>query len=173
MSDEYDSLPWDNGEIAKPTLAGAVTERKCRRHRWIMADGGYDNGTRAFVELCFYCRKPKDEARSRRGKSSRRLGSDQERRAERVYGWEKIGERGQMTDLRGRMFKTQQKASRRPAPALFRSVFAGLDATVDQRIPLLLLSYVKAGVGTDDYIVVRGKDWLDLHGRDEPQDDAA
>ena len=108
-----------------------------------------------------------------RGRSSRRLGNDQERRAEKRYGWEKIGERGEKTDLRGRMFKVQQKASRRPTPALFRDVFAGLDATRDGRVPLLLLSYVRAGVGTDDFIVVRGSDWLELHGRDTIEENAA
>lgn len=159
---DYDDLPFSYGDT-EPSLTVELTPRK-HRHRWVRYDIG--NGHDGFE--CSRCGRVQDLALSRRGKSSRRLGHDQERRAERVYGWEKIGERGQMTDLRGRMFKVQQKASRRQAPALFRAVFPALDATRDQRIPAILLSFVKAGVGTEDYVVIRGRDWLDLHGRDEP-----
>ena len=112
---------------------------------------------------------PKDPTRVRLGRSNARLGKDQERRSERVYGWEKIGERGQITDLRGRLFKVQQKAHRGHAPATWRGIFAALDQTRDGRIAVLQLSYVRQGVGADDYLVIRGRDWLDLHGRDEPE----
>jgi hypothetical protein len=63
----------------------------------------------------------------------------------------------------------QQKASRRPVPALIRDTFAGLDATKDGRVPLLLLSFIQP-TGTEDYIVIRGEDWLELHGLDKPTD---
>ena len=151
------------------TSVSTATPRRCRRHQW----GKYEGPESDYAGKCLRCGAWYDEARSRRGRSSRRLGNDQERRAEKRYGWEKIGERGEKTDLRGRMFKVQQKASRRPTPALFRDVFAGLDATRDGRVPLLLMSYVRAGVGTEDFIVVRGSDWLELHGRDTIEEDAA
>lgn len=154
------------------TSVSTATPRRCKRHQWkvtVVDDWGPYN---VHGYACLRCGTVKDEARSRRGRSSRRLGNDQERRAEKRYGWEKIGERGEKTDLRGRMFKVQQKASRRPTPALFRDVFAGLDATRDGRVPLLLLSYVRAGVGTEDFIVVRGSDWLELHGRDTIEETA-
>jgi hypothetical protein len=148
-------------ETARSVVSGKA--RVCK-HRWqTIKDVGRDM---TWAE-CIRCGIVRDPVRSRRGKSSRRLGHDQERRAERVYGWEKIGERGEKTDLRGRMFKVQQKASRRPPPALIRDTFAGLEATRDGRIPALLLSFIRPGVPTEDYILIRGADWLDLHGRDE------
>lgn len=147
-------------EAARTTAA----PRRCRRHVW----GECHVHDAPMYVGCVRCLRPRDEARVRRGRSSRRLGSDQERRAERAYGWEKIGERGEATDLRGRMFKVQQKSTRRAAPAVWRDAFARLDATRDGRVPLLLLSHVRQGLPTEDYVVIRGADWLDLHGRDEP-----
>lgn len=147
-----------------------ATPRRCRRHEWALALGG---GVDDYEVACSRCGRPKDVARSRRGRSSRRLGGDQERRAERRYGWTKIGERGEKTDLRGRLFKVQQKSTRRAPPALVRDAFAGLDATRDGRVPLLLLTFVRPGVPAQDYVVVRGSDWLELHGRDEEDDHAA
>lgn len=147
------------------TAVSTATVRKCGRHRF--APVWHDDGVTATVigHRCMSCGKTQDPVASRRGRSSRRLGNDQERRAEKRYGWEKIGERGEKTDLRGRFAKVQQKATRRPAPALFRDTFAGLDATQDGRIPLLLLTYVQPR-GTEDFIVMRGSDWLALHGVD-------
>jgi hypothetical protein len=66
----------------------------------------------------------------------------------------------------------QQKASRRPVPALIRDTFAGLDATKDGRVPLLLLSYIQPK-GTQDFVVMRGEDYLALHGVDKPSEEAA
>jgi hypothetical protein len=145
-----------------------VTDRKCKRHDWIVF-ASWNPDVPEAPEMCRKCGIVKDEQRSRRGRSARRLGNDQERRAERRYGWEKIGERGEKTDLRGRFAKVQQKSTRHPVPVLFRNVFAGLDATKDGRVPLLLLSYVRQGFPTEDYIVMRGETWLELHGVDEPE----
>lgn len=139
-----------------------MAARKCPHPRAARRSRDWDDKT-----TCLRCGHVFDPARSRAGKSSRRLGNDQERRAERTYGWEKIGERGQITDLRGSMFKVQQKATRSAPPAQFVNNFRELAAVNDGRIPLLLLSYVRVGVAADDYIVIRGSDWLALHGRDE------
>ncbi len=171
MTSDLDALPFasDDEPTARSTVSG---KPRAHRHVWYWSEEQVDPQSRVLgmVERCKSCRRLKDLARTKLGKSSRRLGNDQERRAERRYGWEKIGERGQMTDLRGKLMKVQMKASRRKAPALFRTVFPALDQSVDGRIPAILLSYVKAGVGTEDFIVIRGSDWLDLHGRDEPED---
>jgi hypothetical protein len=147
---------------ATETATSTATVRKCRHPRsYRVVDG---QGVR-----CTWCERTIDPTASRRGKSNARLGKDQERRAERRYGWEKIGERGEKTDLRGTFAKVQQKASRRPVPALIRDTFAGLDATKDGRVPLLLLSFIQP-TGTQDYIVIRGEDWLAVHGIDKPTD---
>jgi hypothetical protein len=118
------------------------------------------------VTLCRWCGHVQDIERTRRGKSSRRLGNDGERRSEKRYGWRKTGEFGGIDDLVGTMHVVQQKTSRRSAPVAWKGIFARLDERAAGRIPLLLLSFVRAGVDTEDFIVVRGKDWLALHGRD-------
>ncbi len=164
---DLDAMPFDSAPELETARSLVRSDRPCRRHRWMFVPlGAYPNLT--MVSECARCGRRKDEVRSRRGKSARRFGGDQERRAEKRYGWEKIGERGQMTDLRGRLMKIQQKSSRRLPPALFRSVFPALDATMDGRIAGILLSYVRPGVPAQDYVVIRGADWLELHGRDEP-----
>jgi hypothetical protein len=153
--------------IAPPTFT-EVTERKCRRHRWVLMESWGTDGFNGPLEFrCSFCGKPKDEARSRRGKSSRRLGNDGERRSEKRYGWRKTGEFGGIDDLVGTMHVVQQKTSRRLAPVAWKGIFARLDERAAGRVPLILLSFVRAGVDTEDFVIVRGKDWLALHGRDE------
>jgi hypothetical protein len=161
MTDEqYDNLPFDSEW--PPAVVVEREPRKCYRHIWAARDYGSSDF------ICLRCGRDRDIVKSRRGKSSRRLGHDGERRSERRYGWRKVGEFGGITDLQGTLAIVQQKTSRRPAPPKWRGIFAALDARAGGRIPLLLLSFVRAGVDTDDYIVLRGRDWLALHGKDEP-----
>ena len=164
---DLDAMPFDSAPEPETARSLVRSDRRCVRHRWVTRTHVIGMDTYVLTN-CARCGRPKDEARSRRGKSARRFGGDQERRAEKRYGWEKIGERGQMTDLRGRLMKIQQKSTRALPPALFRSVFPALDATMDGRIAGILLSYVRPGVPAQDYVVIRGADWLELHGRDEP-----
>jgi hypothetical protein len=151
---------------ATETATSTAPARKCGRHQWVQ-EWDHPVARGMWWPVCVRCGKGQDVALSRRGKSNARLGKDQERRAERRYGWEKIGERGEKTDLRGTFAKVQMKASRRPIPALFRDTFAGLDATKDGRVALLLLSFIEPR-GTADFVVIRGADWLALHGEDKP-----
>jgi len=110
-------------------------------------------------------------AKARRGKSSRRLGHDGERRSEKRYGWAKVGEFGGITDLQGTLAIVQQKTSRRAPPPAWMSIFRALEARAGGRIPLILLSFVKAGVDPTDFIVIRGRDWIQLHGLDAPNEE--
>jgi hypothetical protein len=158
--------------IAAPTLAGAPTERKCRRHvwGWIEVHHELSGNVSPVPDLdgwrCARCGKPKNEIRSRRGKSSRRLGNDGERRSEKRYGWRKTGEFGGIDDLVGTLHVVQQKTTRSAPPLRWKGIFARLDERAAGRIPLILLSFVRAGVDTEDFVIVRGKDWLALHGKD-------
>lgn len=152
--------------LTGPTRNGAGP-RKCRRHEWVAITANAEAAFAGWV-YCARCGKVRDEARTKRGRSSRRLGNDQERRAEKVYGWEKIGERGGPDDLRGTLMKVQQKATRSAPPKRWTDIFAALDRVNDGRTPAILLSFVRAGVPTEDFVVVRGKDWIALHGKDEP-----
>jgi len=135
------------------------------RHEWVPETVG------PHVEWTHFCRSCgvlRDEVKARRGKSSRRLGHDGERRSEKRYGWAKVGEFGGITDLQGTLAIVQQKTSRRAPPPAWQSIFRALEARAGGRIPLILLSFVKQGVDTEDFIVLRGRDWIQLHGLDNP-----
>ena len=122
----------------------------------------------------------KSDRASRRGRSSDRLGKDQERRIERVYGPRKVGEYGDAVDHLGRDFKWQSKATRAAPPlwlecigvATFRErlpeylykpmgKMAGIGGA---RLPLVIRSFVHVGTATRDWIFVPSHDWLGLHG---------
>jgi hypothetical protein len=118
---------------------------------------------------CGHCNVIRDEAKARRGKSSRRLGHDGERRSEKRYGLQKIGERGEITDLRGKVWKAQQKTTRRAVPATWQSIFAQLDATRDGREAAIIFSFVQQGLPTQDFWLIRGETILSMLGRDDPE----
>ena len=161
---DLDELPFAYPDTADANL-GAAPRRTCRHprpYRRPLEDGGW---------ACGRCGTDIDPARARRGKSARRLGGDQERRIERVYGPTKIGERGDPVDHLGRLFKWQSKASRRSVPSLL-SAIRRMDGLYGDRLPVLVLSFVRAGVPVEDFVVMRGRDFLDLHGRDEEGSDA-
>lgn len=146
-----------------------------------------DTGT---VYQCV-CGAIKDPEKSKRGTSSRRLGHDQERRIERVYGPRKVGEHGDAIDLIGRDFMWQSKATRDPMPAKWAALrddemsFAmslvristpieAMKALRSDRMPLLIWSWVVQGKPTRDIIVVDLNDWGNLHGwEDLPVDSTA
>jgi hypothetical protein len=146
--------------------------RRCRRHEWEDRWQGLPDNP-VLVKGCRRCPAIRDEARAKRGKSSRRLGHDGERRSEKRYGWRKVGEFGGITDLEGTLAIVQQKTSRREPPKAWMSIFRALEARSGGRIPLVLLSFVHAGIDTEDLIVIRGRDWIQLHGKDEPGGDPA
>jgi ribosomal protein L37E len=161
-----------------PPVAPDDRETAPRRHRheWVMrptlVEGRDAFGNRDHIEtptVCRRCGAVRDEAKARVGKSSRRLGHDGERRSEKRYGWRKVGEFGGITDLEGTLAIVQQKTTRTAAPKRWTGIFRQLEARAGGRIPLLLLSFVHQGIAADDYIVIRGQDWLALHGEDKPR----
>lgn len=94
------------------TSVSTATPRRCKRHVWSNWSDSVSS-----PDSCLRCGTVKDEARSRRGRSSRRLGNDQERRAEKRYGWEKIGERGEKpTSADGCSRSSRRPAAGRPRP---------------------------------------------------------
>lgn len=147
---------------------------KCRRHdnrTWLPETDEWE---------CQRCGHRAAVAVTRRGRSSDRLGKDQERRIERVYGPRKVGEYGDAVDHLGRDFKWQAKASRSLPPRwlaaitepthrdiLPRSILepmAHMRPIGGARSPLLIRSYVRQGVPTQDWMFVTSWDWGELHG---------
>lgn len=136
----------------------------CRRHEWIRDDSGPG-------PFCIRCGKPYDPLRSRRGKNNRARGNSHELSVARKYGGEKVGQLGLPEDIRGSEYRTQVKTHQRPAPAEWRKAFTALEAVRDGRTPRLIVRFlVGPGIPADDYIIIRGRDWLDRFGRDDEED---
>jgi hypothetical protein len=148
--------------LTGPTLSGA----KPRKHSHVYVKTITEGVT---SHICG-CGTVRNEEMARRGRLNRVRGADAERRAERRYGWAKIGELGSITDLRGTKMKVQSKASRTKPPVTWAAIFAELEKVSDGRIPAILFSFtdVKPGQPSEDFIVVRGRDWLELFGKDQP-----
>ena len=109
-----------------------------------------------------------DPAASRRGRTVRSYGNRAELAVAREYGGRKVGHAQGPTDVVGKTRKVQVKTTRRSVPAMWRNEFAKLESERDGRLAVLLLRFVRPGaLGPDDYIVIRGKDFIDWYGKDE------
>jgi hypothetical protein len=151
-----------NAPIEPPSLTGA-TGRKCSRHQWYLADGGFGIPP-AYV--CRSCNVIRDEARAKRGRQSRNYGNRAELAVARKYGGTKIGHAGGPVDVRGKDFATQVKTHRRKPPIEWTKSFAGMSN--DTRCPRLLLRFVQGpGLLPLDYFVFPADEFLAWFGRDE------
>lgn len=117
---------------------------------------------------CGLCGRDIDPVQQKRGRNNRSRGNAHELAIARKYGGEKVGPLGLPEDIRGPEFRSQVKTYQRLAPAAWGKAFAALDSyALDARTPRLILRFLQPGVAADDYIVIRGNDWLDRYGRDE------
>ena len=153
----------------------AVSTMRARcRHRW----GRYEGPEADHAGICLRCGAHMDLTLTRRGRSSARLGKDQERRIERVYGPLKVGEFGDAIDLRGRDFAWQSKATRSPMPSwlalvdgptshapstMIAAAATAMLPILAGRAPLVIQSFIGQRT-TIDRIWVRCRDWQPLHG---------
>lgn len=151
---ELEYLPFDQPE-PDPT-AVEREPRRCRRHEWLRFPEG---------DRCVQCNAVRDEAASRRGRSSLRAGKDAERAIAKAYNGTRTGHFGGPDDvLVGELFTVQSKAggwfSNRYWDELAKLPRTG------GRIPTLIVSD-RPGPGhrTRRYVVRTLEDDLDLHGR--------
>jgi hypothetical protein len=155
VTDELDWLP-----------AGAETAVTTRtsKHRHV-----YDVDLLGGDPHSCRCGAIQDPAASRRGRTVRSYGNRAELSVARTYGGRKVGHAQGPTDVVGKTRKVQVKTTRRAVPAMWRNEFAKLESERDGRLAILLLRFVQAGnLGPDDYIVIRGRDFLEWYGADEP-----
>jgi hypothetical protein len=149
-----DSDDYQPNEFREP-----VEPRKCVRHKWVI-------DVPTVTTVCRFCHKPKDEAISRRGRTSRNYGNRAELKAANKYGGSKIGAAGGPVDIRGKDFATQMKTHRRPVPAEWRKVFAAMGQ--ENRCRRLLLRFVQGpGVAPADFFVFPAEEFLSWFGKDE------
>lgn len=176
MSDLDDALA--NTTPEPVTSVSTATPRRCRRHSWTTWSTDPERGGDLVVPAyCYRCGQPKDEDRSRRGKSAARFGKDQERRIERVYGPRKVGEFGSPVDLLGATFKWQSKATR-SQPAAWLALISGptlvdasqfvrdaaihMDGDHDYLYPLVIVTHVWKHQ-TRDWLYVPEGAWRAIH----------
>lgn len=154
--------------IAPPTL-NVTTPRRCRRHQWML------NWSAATI--CARCGIVRDTAKSRRGASSRRLGGNQERRIERVYGPRKVGEFGDPVDHLGVTWKWQSKATRADPPAWLAAILEPthraklptyitdpmqrMNGIANHLRPVVIRSFVHQGKPVRDWMFISAVDYGD------------
>lgn len=140
--------------------------RKAKRHahRWVW-------DVQILADACTDCGISLDDylARQRRGRNNRSRGNRSELDIARTYGGEKVGPLGLPEDIRGKQWATQVKVSQRTPPPMWLREFAKL--STGSRTPRLILRFTRQGGlpkdRTQDFIVIRGEDWLDWFGKDE------
>ena len=162
-----DDLEWATA-IDDPTRY-EKPHRLCRHPRW-------RRGGTPEAPVCLACNRELDPVRLARGRSSRRLGGDQERRIERLYGPRKVGEFGDAIDHLGSSYKWQSKASRglppgwlaiihEPVwrldiPKFVKDAMGHMHGLGGTRAPLVIRSFVRQGVSTRDWIFLDDMDWI-------------
>jgi hypothetical protein len=113
------------------------------------------------------CGAVEDEVRTRRNRNNRSRGSRAELAVAREYGGEKVGPLNLPEDVRGKSWRTQVKVTQRPVPAMWAKSFRGMDSHKDERTARIIIRHTRPGAGHEDFVIVRGKDWLDWFGRDD------
>ena len=142
--------------VDRPLTAPAP---KCRRHQWTVPTS------------CARCGKVQDAARVRAGRNSRTRGNRHELAASRIYGGRKVGPLGGPADIVGKVFAIQLKTHRTMPPKRLLDLFMAMDRGAGGRVPVVLDRYLRPGLPPIDLFVVRGPDWLSLHGRDGMEDE--
>lgn len=169
---DLDDLPFHDPDWP-PAPVVEREPRKCRHPRYARIRTA--EGTR-----CEPCGHVFDDALIRRGRSSRRLGGDTERRIEKVYGPVKIGERGDPVDHIGRVWKWQSKATRALPPKWLAVIdrpvqrspismeiagpYGRMQHLYGTRSPVVIRSFVSRGIRTRDWLFVGEEDARDHLG---------
>lgn len=119
------------------------------------------------------CGKVIDPEAQKRGRNNSSRGKRHSLAINRKYGLEHVendshsGKRGPIDGL-GARWKQQNKTRQAPVPVEWATIFAGLEGVRDGRLPRLLIRYLPGpGIKAQDFMVVRGEDWLNEYGRDD------
>lgn len=155
-----EDIPWGDPPPEQVTVA---KPRKCPHPRdrrdWTEGEP---------APHCGVCGHRFDPAVLKRNRNNRKRGVRYESIIARRYGGEPVGALNLPEDIRGIEYRTQVKTHQGSAPAMWRKAFAALEAGRDARTPRLVVCYLAGpGVPADEYVVVRGRDWLERFGRDE------
>lgn len=116
------------------------------------------------------CGREINEDAIRRGRNNAKRGKRHSLDISRKYGMEHVendsrsGARGPIDSL-GARWKQQNKSRQGAAPSSWTLMFAAMDGVNDGRLPRILLRYLPGpGLKAQDFIIVRGDDWLSEFG---------
>lgn len=155
-----------NLPIAAPSLTGAHGKpAKCRRHLgWVdFCTMRCHHPTIIEVPHCHACGILKDEARSRRGRSSLQRSKREERKLARDYGGTREGWKGGPIDVATGLLAIQSKAGSTWWSKRYVAELDKLPRT-GGRVPALIVSNGQPGSLVRRYVVIEERDFRSLYG---------
>lgn len=147
---------------------------RCYRHRWVdvhLMDGNlfHVEQDHAFPaspcwpgRVCAKCWKRLDPTVKRRNKNNRQRGAAFERTVAKALGGRRTGPLGGRDDVVGEMFAAQTKKTINFSVRQARLYLDDLARTYPTRTPLVV--HAEPGHDRDAVVIVRLRDWMDLHG---------
>lgn len=121
---------------------------------------------------CGACLRVIDPIAQKRGRNNSARGKRHSLDISRKYGMVHIendsrsGRRGPIDSL-GRRWKQQNKSKQAQVPVEWALAFSAMDGVLDGRLPRMVIRYLPGpGVRGQDFIIIRGDDWLLEFGPD-------
>ncbi len=157
-------LPFDVAEQPTARTVVSVTERKCRRHRWMEELVDEDGGIhRTGSAVCVFCGKVYDPVASRRGRTSARRGKTIQRQRIVGLGGRNLAGNNPNLDGIGEMFAYESKSGGAFPERMWRWL-KGIPVNADQVRVLIVTDAPGPGHRARSVVVVSYDDWRDLHG---------
>jgi hypothetical protein len=151
---DLDSLP-PMGDAATTATGNGAKGRKCVRHTW-----GLD-GNRGVA--CIRCGHHRDDAKVRRGKTSRRRGNDMERAVAAALGGTRVGQYGTLVDVVAGPFDIQVKCGGR-FPGWIADILDGMPVSMTRQRVLAVFDSPGPGTKRRGLVCYLWDDWSDEHG---------
>jgi hypothetical protein len=97
---DLDDIPFQPDDDWPPAVVVEREPRKCRRHEWVVNSSWNGGPTdEPPIVQCVRCNAIRDEARARRGKTSRNRGNAYEREVAAILGGRRVGQYGDQVDV--------------------------------------------------------------------------
>lgn len=156
-----DDIAWGDPEPEQVQLA---KPRKCRRHRWVIADDPNTQWPHPERPIqCANCGAVHDTAASRRGRTNRSRGNAIERDVAKALGLKRTGQFGGPDDASGELFVVQVKSGKSFPERIYRWLKAVPTNAV--QTPLVVVTDAPGpGHRRRALVVLTLEDWVALHG---------
>lgn len=158
----------------RSALGAQRLEGELRRHRhsWTELELLGNNGL-TYITVCRSCRVEKDPVKSKRGRSARSRGNSRELELARELGGTKVGMFGGPVDVQTPLLNVQSKVRRGAAfPSWMMTELAKLPRTGGRVPALIVTDSPGSGIRRHALVVLELSDFVDLHGRLTPEEEA-